>query len=106
MAPTYFHRALSDVYPSGHCDNGKVVATLRAGNGRLVFYGPFAERGVDLTEGNAKFHATLQSRGLGWGLREVEWVTELATAAGLALVTTVPMPANNLSIVYSKPAAE
>lgn len=76
------------------------------GNGRLVFYGPFAERGVELTEGNAKFNATLHSRGLGWGLREVEWVTELATTAGLELVATVPMPANNLSIVYSKPATE
>ena len=79
---------------------------LRVGNGRLVFYGPFAERGVELSEGNAKFNATLHSRGLGWGLREVEWVTELANAAGLELVATVPMPANNLSIVYSKPATE
>ena len=83
-----------------------VACTLCVGNGRLVFYGPFAERGVELTEGNAKFNATLHSRGLGWGLREVEWVTELATTAGLELVATVPMPANNLSIVYSKPAAE
>lgn len=83
-----------------------VVCTVRAGCGRLVFYGPFAERGVEFTEGNAKFHATLQSRGLGWGLREVEWVTELAAAAGLELVATVRMPADNLSIVYSKPAAE
>ena len=82
------------------------VCVLHAGNGRLIFYGPFAERGVELSEGNAKFHATLQSRGLGWGLREVEWVTELATAAGLELVATVPMPANNLSIVYSKPAGK
>jgi hypothetical protein len=83
-----------------------VACTLRVGNGRLVFYGPFAERGVELTEGNAKFNATLHSRGLGWGLREVEWVTELATTAGLKLVATVPMPADNLSIVYSRPATE
>ena len=48
---------------------------------------------------------TTTTGGLGWGLREVEWVTELATAAGLVFVEAVPMPANNLTIVYSKPAA-
>lgn len=80
--------------------------SMPTGSGRLVFYGPFAQRDAELTEGNAKFHTTLQGRGLGWGLRDVEWVTELAIKAGLELVSTVPMPANNLSIVYRKPAAK
>ena len=31
-----------------------------------------------LSEGNTKFDVTLKGRGLDWGLREVEWVTELA----------------------------
>ena len=36
------------------------------GSGRLVFYGPFAERGQELSEGNAKFEAMLQSRACAW----------------------------------------
>jgi SAM-dependent methyltransferase len=74
---------------------------LRPG-GKLLIYGPFAERGQTLSAGNTKFDTTLQERGEGWGLREVEWVGELAATAGLVPRDKVAMPAGNLTLVFEK----
>lgn len=83
------------------------AARLLGPAGKLIIYGPFAERGKQLSEGNAKFDEMLRARQLGWGLREVEWITEQATQAGFAMVEQVEMPANNLTLVYGRaePAA-
>ena len=42
-----------------------------------MIYGPFASRAHAMSEGNKQFDGKLQARGLGWGLREVQWITEL-----------------------------
>jgi SAM-dependent methyltransferase len=81
------------------------VRLLRPG-GKLLIYGPFAERSQELSEGNANFDTTLRARGEGWALREVEWVDELAGASGagglLRPLARHRMPANNLTLVYEK----
>jgi len=74
---------------------------LRPG-GKLLIYGPFAERGRPLSEGNAKFDASLQARGRTWGLREAEWVCEVAKAAGLRLAAKVEMPEDKLTLVFER----
>ena len=63
--------------------------------------GPFAQRGVDLTEGNAKFDAMLRQRELGWGLREVEWLDQLAESQAMTKVAMVPMPSDNWTLIYA-----
>ena len=37
-----------------------------------------------------------------WGVRDLEKVVEEATACGLSMLEKVEMPANNLSIIYTK----
>ena len=82
---------------------------LMAGGGRalapggvLFLYGPFKENGVDTAPSNAAFDADLRQRNLDWGVRDLSAVTELASNHGLQLVQRVPMPANNLSLVFRR----
>lgn len=71
-------------------------------HGHLVLYGPFAMHGVISPDSNVAFDASLRQRDPAWGLRDVDDVTTLATAAGLNLVHEVPMPANNCMLFYRK----
>ena len=69
--------------------------------------GPFAQRGVELAEGNAKFETMLQQRDLGWGLRDVEWLDEIAASHSMTKVAMVPMPSDNWTLIYAAaPAAK
>lgn len=70
--------------------------------GILFFYGPFSEGGVHTSPGNADFDATLKSRDPEFGIRDVDDVTALAESHGFALERRVPMPSNNLSLIYRK----
>lgn len=78
------------------------AATLRPG-GRLILYGPFAVDGAPATPSDAAFDASLRSTNLAWGYRD--WAGEVvpaAASAGLAWLTTLPMPANNFTLVFEK----
>lgn len=70
--------------------------------GVLVLYGPFRIGGEHTAESNARFDTSLRARNPAWGVRDLEAVTELAEAAGLALVERVAMPANNFCLVYRR----
>src|ERR1700754_3193459 len=76
-----------------------VRRTLAEG-GPLYLYGPFLQEGVDLAPSNAAFDASLRERNPAWGLRALEDVIALATSQGFVLDRIVPMPANNLSVVF------
>ncbi|MBN9459383.1 MAG: DUF938 domain-containing protein [Bosea sp.] len=78
------------------------AAGLLAGGGMLYLYGPFRRSDRPLEPGNAAFDESLRSRDPAWGLRDLEAVTALATAAGFARPEIVEMPANNLSLVYRR----
>ena len=73
---------------------------LRTG-GKLVLYGPYLEQGTAV-QSNLDFDATLKRRNQEWGLREVEDVTRTAALHGLQRQQLVRMPANNLTVVFSK----
>jgi hypothetical protein len=70
-------------------------------HGKLVLYGPYLENG-HAVQSNLDFDATLKRRNLEWGLRELEDVTRVAAQHGLQRQQVVRMPANNLTVVFSK----
>jgi SAM-dependent methyltransferase len=74
---------------------------LRA-DGRLYLYGPFKRDGKHTAISNAVFDTSLRERDAEWGVRDVADVATLAERAGLALLETAPMPANNLILVFGR----
>ena len=73
---------------------------LRVG-GLLVTYGPYLENGTAV-QSNLAFDASLKRRNAAWGLRDLDDVTRVAAAHGLARRQVVRMPANNLTVVFAK----
>ena len=73
---------------------------LRTG-GKLVLYGPYLENGT-AAPSNLDFDATLKRRNQQWGLRELDEVTRVAALHGLQRQQVVRMPANNLTVVFSR----
>jgi SAM-dependent methyltransferase len=70
--------------------------------GVLYLYGPYRRGARPLEPGNAAFDQDLRARDARWGLREVEDVVACAHAHGLAFERAIEMPANNLSLIFSK----
>ena len=69
----------------------------------LIIYGPFKRGGCHTSESNADFDQSLKERNPCWGVRDLEWVLELATEQNaFELKACISMPANNLSIVLSR----
>jgi hypothetical protein len=70
--------------------------------GLLITYGPYLEDEVPTSPGNVAFDADLRARDAAWGLRRREAVAQVAAHAGLMLRERVPMPANNLLLVWAR----
>lgn len=70
-------------------------------HGHLVLYGPYLENGTAV-QSNLDFDSTLKRRNLEWGLRDVEDVTRVAALHGLQRKQVVRMPANNLTMIFTK----
>jgi hypothetical protein len=77
---------------------GKV---LPAG-GVLYLYGPYRRGGVSTSDSNEAFDQSLRARNEEWGVRDMEAVSEEALEHGLVLEDTIPMPANNFSLVFRR----
>jgi cyclopropane fatty-acyl-phospholipid synthase-like methyltransferase len=73
---------------------------LRTG-GFLVTYGPYLQNGT-AAQSNLDFDTSLKRRNAAWGLRDLEEVTRVAAEHGLTRRQVVPMPANNLTVVFAK----
>ena len=71
----------------------------------LYLYGPFKEGDRHTAPSNATFDASLRASNPEWGVRDLEQVADLARWHGLHLVERIPMPANNLSLVFRYRAA-
>jgi SAM-dependent methyltransferase len=71
-----------------------------AADGVLAIYGPFTYGSEHTSASNAAFDAMLRERDPESGLRDVEAVDALATAAGLVLRADYVMPANNRMRVW------
>ena len=73
-------------------------------DGSLLTYGPYLEQGAPTSPGNLEFDRSLRTRNPAWGIRALEDVVREARAAGLQLHARIPMPANNLLLVFKRPA--
>jgi len=91
------------IAPWAACEGLIAGATrvLPAG-GVLYLYGPYMIGGRHTAPSNAAFDADLRARNPAWGIRDLDTVTALAQSRGLALLETVPMPANNLSVIFRR----
>ena len=78
-----------------------VGAALRPG-GVLVVYGPFRYDNQFTSDSNARFDKFLREGDPVRGIRDFEWVNQLAATQQLTLVRDVTMPANNQTLVWSK----
>ena len=70
--------------------------------GKLFVYGPFKYAGEFTTESNTGFDLWLKDRDAQSGVRDFEWINELASQAGLNLLEDNIMPANNQLLVWEK----
>ncbi len=68
--------------------------------GVLALYGPYMRGGRHTGPGNAAFDADLQARNPAWGVRELEAVAALAAEAGFGAPEVLPMPADNLMVMF------
>jgi SAM-dependent methyltransferase len=96
-----------------HISPWRVSQNLMAGAGRLLrpggllfIYGAFKRSGVHTTPSNEKFDLTLRAENPDWGVRDINDLEALARQAGLALIDTQPMPANNLVLVFAHAARQ
>ena len=70
--------------------------------GLLFLYGPYRREGRHTAPSNAAFDADLRRRNAAWGVRDLEAVADLATAAGFTPPVVDEMPANNLCILFRR----
>jgi SAM-dependent methyltransferase len=92
-----------------HIAPWRATEGLLAGAGRvlgsagvLYLYGPYRENGIHTAPSNAVFDESLRARNPEWGVRDVAEVEALARSHGFTLAERVPMPANNLSLVFRR----
>jgi hypothetical protein len=78
------------------------AARLLPIGGLLILYGPYRRAGIPMEPSNSAFDADLRSRNPDWGLREVEAVVPLATAAGFDTPVIRQMPSNNLMLMFPR----
>ncbi len=76
-------------------------AALNTG-GLLYLYGPYRREGRHTSEGNQQFDTSLRARDASSGIRDLEAVIRQAEASGFEHRQTIEMPANNLSLAFSK----
>lgn len=77
-----------------------------AAGGPLVLYGPFKVAGRHTAPSNRAFDANLRARDPRWGLRDIGDVCALGARTGFTLDRRMPMPANNLTLVFKRSGGE
>ena len=71
--------------------------------GVLVTYGPYKRGGQHTAPSNEEFDRNfLKARDPRFGVRDLEEVAKAASDYGLELEETIPMPANNFTLVFRK----
>lgn len=91
------------ISPWAACEGLFAGATQLLAKGDVLYlYGPFKREGQHTAPSNEAFDRSLRSQNFTWGVRDLEAVCEVAQAAGFILHEVIPMPANNLSVVFHK----
>jgi len=69
---------------------------------QLLIYGPFKYNNQHTSESNQRFDQWLKSVEPHRGVRDVEWLQEIAAEAGLYLDEDIAMPANNRILIWKR----
>lgn len=77
------------------------AAGLLAAGKPVCLYGPYLE-GEATAQSNLDFDRSLKARNPAWGVRALADVVALFDGAGFTLARRIDMPANNLSLVFTK----
>ncbi|MDI3286407.1 DUF938 domain-containing protein [Polyangium sp. 15x6] len=80
------------------------AARILPAGGVLFTYGPYRFSGAFTAPSNEAFDASLRERDPSWGVRDLDDLQRLARQTGFVHEETVPMPANNHSLVFRKTA--
>lgn len=78
------------------------AARVLPAEGVLYLYGPYKRNGQHTAPTNAAFDADLQAHNPDWGVRDVGEVAAAAAAEGFGPPGIIPMPANNLSVIFRR----
>jgi SAM-dependent methyltransferase len=78
------------------------AARVLAPGGLAFLYGPFREGSAHTAPSNAEFDASLKARNPEWGVRNLEDVDALAVGHGFVRTALLRMPANNLSVAWTR----
>lgn len=70
--------------------------------GILYLYGPYKQGGQHIAPSNADFDQSLRRQNSDWGVRDLEEVVAAAAVQSLIWRETIPMPANNFSVVFQR----
>lgn len=70
--------------------------------GSLCIYGPFNYNGQFTSESNARFEQWLKQRNPHSGIKDFEWIVELAFNQGLKLQSDHSLPANNRLLHFKR----
>jgi hypothetical protein len=71
-------------------------------DGILYLYGPYKLGGKHTAPSNEMFDDSLQMQNPEWGVRDLDEVVAAAQTQNFALVKTIAMPANNLSVIFRR----
>jgi len=78
------------------------VGQLLPEGGLFLLYGPFSYHGRHTSDSNAAFDRSLRMRDPLSGVRDLDDLSRLATAAGMTLDEDIAMPVNNRTLVWRK----
>lgn len=76
--------------------------SLLSKGGLLYLYGPFKQQGKHTAPSNEAFDLSLRAQDPSWGVRDLEAVIDSAQKHDLHVQQVIPMPANNLSVMFYK----
>lgn len=79
-----------------------LVGRRMSPGGVFCLYGPFNENDQFTSSSNEEFHRSLQLQDPAMGIRDLEYLDELATQVQLRNIRQYEMPANNRIIVWGK----
>lgn len=79
------------------------TASALSPGGTLMIYGPFLRDNQTTSDGDARFHADLQSADPAIGYKDRDAVLGWGQNAGLARAQCIDMPANNLALIFKAP---
>lgn len=78
------------------------ASALLGPGAHLITYGPYRLHGGHTAPSNAAFDESLRSRDPRWGVRDIDELTELGARTGFFLEERVDMPANNMTLVWTR----